>query len=400
MIKIAKRHNIIYIVQLIVWSYLRVLVKNLLGYFYDFKVTSLFCILMFFGEFTSGSIVYKYQSKFLRRNEIENLELIKAMKRKNSDFEKYQHQTNKVKVFTLLFLATFFDFVEFILTTFYINKYVYISSSLDSRCYSFLVICNSFTYQYLLKFKIFKHQKFSLIIILSCLLLTIASEYGFQIVNTFFTYGDFTIVLLLILVEYFFLAMMDTIDKYLLEFESVDPFLIIMTEGGIGVIFGKIFFFVESPIDGLKAVYNSCSSSTSFGLFIFLLFLFYICCCLRTSFRIMVNKLYSPIVLTLSDYLLNPLYLIYKYFDGDFQSKNDLNILYFIINFILSSLTLFSTLIFNEFIVLFCCGLERNTHDQITIRSIEEIEMNIYDIIKEKGKEESDENDDNDNEEV
>ena len=204
MIKIAKRHNIIYIVQLIVWSYLRVLVKNLLGYFYDFKVTSLFCILMFFGEFTSGSIVYKYQSKFLRRNEIENLELIKAMKRKNSDFEKYQHQTNKVKVFTLLFLATFFDFVEFILTTFYINKYVYISSSLDSRCYSFLVICNSFTYQYLLKFKIFKHQKFSLIIILSCLLLTIASEYGFQIVNTFFTYGDFTIVLLLILVEYFF----------------------------------------------------------------------------------------------------------------------------------------------------------------------------------------------------
>ena len=74
MIKIAKRHNIIYIVQLIVWSYLRVLVKNLLGYFYDFKVTSLFCILMFFGEFTSGSIVYKYQSKFLRRNEIENLE--------------------------------------------------------------------------------------------------------------------------------------------------------------------------------------------------------------------------------------------------------------------------------------------------------------------------------------
>ena len=230
---------------------------------------------------------------------------------------------------------------------------------------------------------------------MSCLLLTIASEYGFQIVNTFFTYGDFTIVLLLILVEYFFLAMMDTIDKYLLEFESVDPFLIIMTEGGIGVIFGIIFFFVESPIDGLKAVYNSCGSSTSFGLFIFLLFLFYICCCLRTSFRIMVNKLYSPIVLTLSDYLLNPLYLIYKYFDGDFQSKNDLNILYFIINFILSSLTLFSTLIFNEFIVLFCCGLERNTHDQITIRSIEEIEMNIYDIIKEK--EESDENDDNDN---
>ena len=403
MIKIAKRHNIIYIIQFMIWSYLRVLIKMLLSFFYDFSISSLFTIIMFFGEFTSGLIVYKYQSKFLRKNEIENIALIEAMKRKNTHYSKYQKQTNKLKVFSLLFLAAFLDFVEYILASFYIIKYTTISSSLDSRCFSFLVICNSLTYKYLLKFKIYKHQKFSLLIIFSCLILTIGSEYGFQKVDVLFTYGDFTIALFLILLEYFFLAMMDTIDKYLLEFENVDPFLIIMTEGGIGIFLGIIFCFVENPIDGLKAVHNSCSSPTSFGLFIFLLFLFYACGCIRAPFRIMINKFYSPMVLTLSDYLLNPIYLLFKFLLGDFKSKNDLNVLYFITNFFLSSLTLLSTFIFNEFIVLFCWGLEHNTHDQISLRSNTEVELNLFDIKIEnekerKEKEETDE--DIDNEEI
>ena len=160
---------------------------------------------------------------------------------------------------------------------------------------------------------------------------------------------------------------------------------------------------MENPIDGLKAVHNSCSSPTSFGLFIFLLFLFYACGCIRAPFRIMINKFYSPMVLTLSDYLLNPIYLLFKFLLGDFKSKNDLNVLYFITNFILSSLTLLSTFIFNEFIVLFCWGLEHNTHDQISLRSNTEVELNLFDIKIEnekerKEKEETDE--DIDNEEI
>ena len=85
-------------------------------------------------------------------------------------------------------------------------------------------------------------------------------------------------------------------------------------------------------------------------------------------------------VLTLSDYFLNPIYIIYNYIDGDFNSKNGQNIFYFVLNLILSILTVISTFIFNEFIVLFCFGFERNTYDQITRRSIDEkIEMRLYD---------------------
>ena len=212
-----------------------------------------------------------------------------------------------------------------------------------------------------------------------CFIITIASETAFQNINEIFTYSEFTLSLGLIILEYFFLSMMDTIDKYLLEFESVDPFLIIIIEGFIGSILGIIFCIAENPFPEIKYIYKS-NSTSSFILFIFLLFFYYIFGALRNSFRIMVNKLYSPMVLTLSDYFLNPIYIIYNYIDGDFKSKNGQNIFYFILNLILSILTVISTFIFNEFIVLFCFGFERNTYDQITKRSIDEkIEMRIYD---------------------
>ena len=153
-------------------------------------------------------------------------------------------------------------------------------------------------YTYLLKFKIFKHQKFSLIIIFVCFIIAIATEYIFQIVNNIFTYGEFTIALALILVEYFYLSLIDIIDKYLLEFESTDPFFIIMVEGLIGTIFGIGFCFVENPFPGIRYIYDS-GSTISFILFLLLLILFYIFSILRTAFRIMINKLYSPMVLTL-----------------------------------------------------------------------------------------------------
>ena len=396
MIKLAGRHNIIYIIQLVIWSNIRAIDIILLGYFFNFKASSIFTPLMFFGEFTSGAIVYRYQSKYLRNK--DNDSLIDRFKMKNLSIESVQEKSNKLKVFILLFLASFLDFAEYIITTFYIKKFTYISSTLDSRCYSFLVICNGVAFKYLLRIKIFKHQILSLIIIFICFIITIASEYLFQHVDEIFTYAEFTEALALILVEYFYLAMMDIIDKYLLEFESVDPFLIIMVEGLIDLVFGILFCWVENPLPELKYIYNN-NSTSSFILFIAFLFLFFICTNFRVAFRIMINKLYSPMVLTLSDYFLNPIYIIYNYINGDFKSKEGQNIFYFVLNLILSILTAFSTFIYNEFIVLFCYGLELNTHDQITKRSkLEEIEMNVKEILSDPQKEdEENESDDKNN---
>ena len=108
----------------------------------------------------------------------------------------------------------------------------------------------------------------------------------------------------------------------------------------------------------------------------------------------MVNKLYSPMVITLSDYFLNPIYIVINFFTDDFKSKEGQNIFYFVINLFLSSITAFCTCIYNEFIVLFCFGLEKDTHDQITKRSLKE-EIEISEILIETQKdEESNSNED------
>ena len=45
------------------------------------------------------------------------------------------------------------------------------------------------------------------------------------------------------------------------------------------------------------------------------------------------------------------------------------NVFYFLISFILSVITDFFGCVFNEIIVLFFCGLEVDTHNQISFRS-------------------------------
>ena len=73
---------------------------------------------------------------------------------------------------------------------------------------------------------------------------------------------------------------------------------------------------------------------------------------------------------TLSNYFLNPIIMIYNFVSGnDFIIKGNKNFFYFFINLILSFIISITGLVFNEFIVLFFCGLEYNTYKQITKRS-------------------------------
>ena len=188
---------------------------------------------------------------------------------------------------------------------------------------------------------------------------------------------------------------MNITDKYLLEFDSYDPFLLLGFEGLFGCIFSLSSFFFENPFPDIKKIYDK-ESAYSFFLFILLLFLFYLFGAFRNSFRIMTNKLYSPMELTLSDYFLNPIFIIISYITGDFKTKDGQSTIYFIINLILSIIASFSTLIYNEFMVLFFCGLEYNTYDQIAKRTKEEqIEMKILKISDESQKDvESEEEED------
>ena len=91
--------------------------------------------------------------------------------------------------------------------------------------------------------------------------------------------------------------------------------------------------------------------------------------------------------------MLNVHFWIFIFFLDDFQTKEKKSLIYFLINLITSILASFSTLIYNEFLIIFCCGFEYNTYSQITKRSKDEkIEIGEFNLL-------SDELDDSDDEE-
>ena len=273
------------------------------------------------------------------------------------------------KIYLLIFFSSLFDFIEFILTTSYLAKFYNISDSLELRLSGIVTISAALFFYFLLKLRIFKHQIFSLLIIGSCLILIIFSEYFFQEINIFLSYGKFTGALLIIFFTHFFHSLLDSIEKYLFEYNYSDPFTALMWEGIFGIIITLIYCSKYNYFKDLIDYYNNESISRFIGL-IFLLILYIILCGGRNIFRVVINKIYSPMVKISTDYLLNPVYYIIDYARRkDFFYGGKQNIVYFIINLILSFIISLCGCIYCEFIILFCCKLEYNTHYEISKRA-------------------------------
>ena len=70
----------------------------------------------------------------------------------------------------------------------------------------------------------------------------------------------------------------------------------------------------------------------------------------------------------LTDYIINPLYFpYYCYVLDDFKDKKKiLNVGYITLNCIVAFIISFFGCVYDEFIILFCCKLEHDTHHQIS----------------------------------
>ena len=86
---------------------------------------------------------------------------------------------------------------------------------------------------------------------------------------------------------------------------------------------------------------------------IFCLFLYFVLCGGRNAYRVITNKIYSPMAKSLTDYFLNPLIISYYFiFEDDFKCGKKQNPFFFAINLSLSLIIVFCGCIYNEFIVL------------------------------------------------
>ena len=224
----------------------------------------------------------------------------------------------------------------------------------------------------LLKFEILRHQIFSLIIIFICLTIIIIFEYIANEQNKEDSLS-FSFILLIMSLYCFFISLKDIIEKYLLEYDFINPFKVLMLEGIIGFILSNIYtliiylFIYQNLLDELLEInYNSYSIT----LFIFFLILYFIFSGFKNTYRIITIKLFSPMTRTITDSFLNPILILYYFFlEDDFKINNIQKIYYFIINLILSFFIVFCGFVYNEFLVLFFCSLERDTYYEISKRA-------------------------------
>ena len=376
MIKFALRRNLIYPLQLLIFSLARDIEKDILGRVYKFDYPFHFTILMFIGEILAGLIIYLYQKKIISKK--------KSPVRTRLDSVVSERKLKTVdgtcKIMFLIFCAGLMDFVQTVISL-YTPKFSNISSSIGSRLGGFLTIVDALYYYFVLRFSILRHQFFSLCGIGICLIIIIITEFIFQEFNIFLRFYELIIYYLIIFIQQFCSAMVDSTEKYLFEYNNNNPFYILLLEGIFGFILSLIYGICGSPLYYI-GLYTNYNSPELLSIVIILLVLYIILSGLKNAFRVQTTKIFSPMTTTFIDYLLNPIYLIiYFALNEDFLINGKRKYAHFFINLFLALIITLLGFIYNEFIIIFCCGLEKDTYQEVSNRaSLNEEKENAKDV--------------------
>ena len=379
-IHISIRRNLLYIINLMIYYYLRKIDSIILTEKFEFKDSLIYGVLMLFGEFFGSLTIFIYQFVFLKKKNKKKvyylgIELINEKAEMNK-------KDKSSKIIILIFFAAFFDFMQFIIASFYIPKFNLVSTTATYRFGGIIIIIGAILCYFNLRIKILKHQFYSLIIIIICSILMIIFEFIFK--KNGVLIKDFSLAYFFVICNLIFVAFTDIIEKYLLEFDFMDPFLTLLIESIFGFIFIAIFSFGNNPFEDVIRLFIE-NDVGNFIFLIILLVLYFVFSAGTNVYKILVNGLYSPMVKTLAIYILNPFLFIYYFVtETDFMTGNDRNYFYFIISIILALIISFFGCVFNEVIVLFCCGLAHETHSSIKKRATEDVEDRAFSTYNER----------------
>ena len=385
MIKNGIRNNLFYPLMLIIFTSSRKILSLVMKNISNFDNSLILTLIMFFSEFIFGLILYIRQFNFGEKKKEKTLMGIELI------YEPIEitHPDSDFKIILLIFFATFFDFIEFILKTYYLPKKIQISninisSSLDIRLNNLIAIFLALFCFCLLKFPILRHQIFSLIIISICLIIIILFEY-YVINKNEENLLLFTFILCLILLDCFFISLKDIITKYLLEYNYINIFKLVMLEGLVGFIISTIYSLILHFIIKQNIFEEILEFNKKIYFLIVFLILYFILSGFKNSYRTATIYLFSPMTRIFTDSFIDPALIIYNYFkEDDFQINHNRNLYYFITNLIISVIIVFCGLIYNEILVLFCCSLERDTYCEVSKRA-KHLEQSIDSLLGESG---------------
>ena len=364
MIKLILRKNLLYLLVFYISYLIRLILTMIIQKQYNRTFVYIYLYLMVLGEIIGGGLIYLYQYLLSIRKKQKIYFKVNSIKKNNDSLTK----ENKTKKISLIFFASFFDFFHVIINNLYaplINTNI--SKSIDSRLTSVQIISSSLIYTYAFKFMTKKHHKTSLIIISIFLCLTIILDITFNLNNLHIE--RFLFVDLLIAFHNICCSLNGCIEKYLVDTNLMNPFLLLLFEGLFEVIISIIFSIWKDPFKNITKEYQE-NTKGSFTLLIILLFLNFVLSIIANVYKVYCNVVYLPMSRSLIQYLLNPFFNIYYFFsESDFNNSY----IYFIISEIICVIISFFGCIYNEYIVLFCCGLESETQEVIALMAKNEI---------------------------
>ena len=359
-----------YFFLLIFFHYAREIERILIFEILHCSINSLlFTFLMFFAEFFGGIAIIVYQKLSFLKKRKKNPKYKDKVKLINTK-RKMKKSDNKFKIILLIFFCSFFDFTEFVIL-YILPKIAVLSPTSDQRMYFIITITSSLLCIYALRFKIGRHHIFSLIGMSICSVIILTLEFIYKPIEN--SYLNFTLAYLLVFLELIFVSFIDVTERYLVEYDFMNKFKILSAEGFFGIILCIIFSVVTkiNVIKEIKNIYEKLIGEKK-ALMIFFIILYFILSAGVNIYKIICNVVYTPIAKSLPAFILNPIFLIYYLLrENDFTVGGKRNYFYFIANVILSLIINFFSLVYNEFLILICCGLEQSTFYSISLRSLQ-----------------------------
>ena len=314
------------------------------------------------GQVIGGLSVYLYQYKAFYKNKHVKYFGLKLIHNKADIKSK-----NKLFIILILiFFASFFDFLNVILEYhFSIEINGKVSKFFTFRKGVLTTIVSSLLCSCFLNFKFGNHHKVSLIFMVVIFVINIILEIKFKTSNILMK--PFLFELFLKVLRNVSISFIDCIDKYLYEADYMNPFKLLIYEGIIKLIFFIILNMWKNviKIESLTKFFAESNSGKICGL-IFLLLGNLLLSSIVQVYQIYCNVIHSPMIKSLAGYILAPLLNIFFFYDKKLFYDS---IEFFVISEILSIIIDFFGCVYNEFIILFCCGLEYDTKLDISSRA-------------------------------
>ena len=271
--------------------------------------------------------------------------------------EKLESPDSVFKIFTLIFFAAFFEIVGALTRRYFKgepNIDTYDEYHAKFRC---IELCfASILCFFIFHIKILNHQLFSLLIILVCLIVVLI----FDIVKE----RDIMSNIGNIIISSFCRVYLDVIEKYLFDYDFLDLYQIMAYEGIVNSILTSILYISDTPRKEIREIFKMGDKYIIFFTFFFI-FIYAILSWFKNIYRRFTIKFYYPMTRALAESVIDPILIIYdKFFFNSYKGLSS-----FLVTLACSIITTFCSCVYNEVFILYCFGLEHETHYEITYRS-------------------------------